>query len=534
LPLLAGAQGVLILLFLDGKSVWFERAERIILSVVCLGAFLGALLTLAEVSALSVSGGSGVRLLEVIDWVPSLGLRYALGATSISALFAVSISFLFMLLFVWSNTTALNLCSLLLVEGAIFGVLFSQDLVLFYIFWELMLVPVFLLMIFGNGTRRFYAAYRFLLLTAVCAVWIISGLLYVSVLSVRQLGHYSFLLTDLTKLDISETAQILLCIGFIVAFLVKIPVFPLHTWLRDAQCESSWEGAVLFTAILFQVGIFGLITLIVPVFPLGWEVASPYLGALGVFSIFYGGVLAYRETNLRALVAYSSIAHLGLVTLGVAVYSVESLTGSVFHSIAHGISAAAVMFVIGTLGRRYGVINRDNGGNLAARTPLMSVVFFLILTGYLALPLTNGFIGELAIIVSVFSGYPFYTVLALLGILIGSVYVIQVFGSLFFGVPITDEHTVEESQEVDRIGFTRREWCALLPLLILTFGLGVFPTPFLRMLRNTTDSLVVNYEIRLSSEHGRLLQEQSMRSALEEDESDILSPISLNYSRYQK
>jgi NADH-quinone oxidoreductase subunit M len=382
------------------------------------------------------------------------------------------------------------------------GVLFSRDLVLFYLFWELMLIPVFLLMVFHGGERRVYAAYRFLLFTACCAVFVISGLLYLSIVSVRQAGSYSFLISDLMNLKLSMLDQLLLGSGFLIAFLVKIPVFPLHSWLRDAQCESPFEGALLFTAILFQMGMYGLVTLVFPLFPLGWETLSPVIAVLGVVSILYGAMLAFKERNLRALVAYSSISHLGLCTLGIACFGVVTISGAIFHSVSHSLSAAAILFILGFLERNHGIVSRDQGGGLAYRAPMVAIVFFVLLTGYLALPLTNGFVGEVVVLVGSFPTFPVLTTVSLLGVVFGTVYAIQMYGDMFFGANLVK--TGERAE--NSIRFTWREWCVLLPLLFLTFALGLFPTPLFRAIEGTSKQLVNALESRRWADHGRLLQ----------------------------
>jgi NADH-quinone oxidoreductase subunit M len=324
------------------------------------------------------------------------------------------------------------------------------------------------------------------------------------------------------NLKLNVLDQLLLGGGFLIAFLVKVPVFPLHSWLRDAQCESPFEGALLFTAILFQMGIYGLVTLVFPLFPLGWETLSPLIAILAVLSILYGAMLAFKERNLRALVAYSSISHLGLCTLGVACFGVVTISGAIFHSVAHALSAAAILFIMGFLERNHGIVNRDQGGGLAYRSPVVATVFFVLLTGYLALPLTNGFVGEVVILVGSFSTFPVLTTVSFLGIVFGTVYAIQMYGDLFFGA-----HQVPVGEKGEKsIQFTWREWCALLPLLILTFALGLFPTPVFRVVEGTSKQLVNALESRRWADRGRLLQRQ-----VEQDGADDIQPSPVAYVR---
>lgn len=487
-----------------------------------LSSLASALVALAILGEIDLQTGEP-QLTETYSWVPSMGVSYALGVHGISSVYAVSITFLMVLIIAWSRLRdGVGLAALLCAEGAMLGVLFSRDLVLFYLFWELMLIPVFLLMVFHGGERRLYAAYRFLLFTACCAVFVISGLLYLSVVSVRQVGSYSFLISDLMNLKLNMLDQVLLGGGFLMAFLVKVPVFPLHSWLRDAQCESPFEGALLFTAVLFQMGIYGLVTLVFPLFPLGWETLSPLIATLAVISVLYGALLAFRERNLRALVAYSSISHLGLCTLGIACFGVVTISGAIFHSVAHALSAAAILFIVGFLERNYGIVSRDQGGGLAYRSPVIATVFFLLLTGYLALPLTNGFVGELVILVGSFSVFPVRTTLSLLGIVFGTVYAIQMYGDIFFGAR-QDRAWHEDGKSMQ---FTWREWCTLLPLVLLTFALGLCPTPLFKVVEGTSKQLVNALESRRSADHGRLLQQQ-----VEQDGADDTHPSPVAFFR---
>ena len=257
-----------------------------------------------------------------------------------------------------------------------------------------------------------------------------------------------------------------------------------------------------------------------PLFPLGWETLSPIVATLGVISVLYGAMLAFKERNLRALVAYSSISHLGLCTLGIACFSVVTISGAIFHSVSHALSAAAIMFILGFLERNYGIVNREQGGGLACRAPVVAVFFFVLLTGYLALPLTNGFVGEVVILVGSFSAFPILTIVSLLGIVFGTVYTIQMYGDIFFGTdPIKSD-----VKKLNSIHFTWREWCVLLPLVFLTFALGLFPTPFFRAIDGSSKELVNALESRRGSDHGRLFQGE-----IERDSDFDLRPSSVAY-----
>jgi NADH-quinone oxidoreductase subunit M len=424
------------------------------------------------------------QLQEIRPWIPSLGLQYALSVNGVSALYAVSVTFLSFLVIIWSNLkNPIGVLYILIAESAMLGALFAQDLALFYLFWEL-------LMIFHGGERRLYAAYRFFLFTFTGSLFILAGLLYLSVVSFRQLGYRSFLITDLMQLHLPQTAQILLATGFLVAFLVKVPAFPFHTWLRDAQCESPIEGSLLFTAILFQMGIYGLLLFVFPLFPAAWATVAPVLAVLAVISIIYGALLAYRENNLRAVVAYSSISHLGFCILGIAAFTNHTLTGAVFHSVAHAVSGAAILMLVGGLERSGGITLRNDGGGLATLVPAFAVLYFVVLVGYLALPLTNGFVGEAIIVVGSFTVFPLLTLCSLIGMVLGALYMLRIYGEIFFGAALKKTASLvnsENSESLICLNFS--EWCAIAPLVVLTFAMGVFPTPILARIETVVEQV---------------------------------------------
>lgn len=423
----------------------------------------------------SLSSGSA-QFSEQIVWIRSLGVHYALGMNGVALILAATIAVLMLLVMFWSKAGDPRLYAhLLLAQGSMFGVLAAQDLVLFYLFWEFMLIPVFLLISLygdteGAASDRVSAAFKFFVYTFVGAVLMLAAILYLSVISYRELGVRSFLIADLLRLHLSPESQIMLAFGFLIAFLIKVPAFPFHTWFRSAQCSGPIEGALLFTVFLFQMGLYGLIQIVFPLCPGAWSVLAPLLGILGVISIVYGAFLAYREENLRAIVAYSSISHLGLCVLGVASFELLGMVGAVFHAVAHAVSALGILTLIGFLERRHAIRDIEEEHGLASAMPVLAVTFFVTLLGYIALPLTNGFVGELLVLTGSFSRFPVLAMVATVGAILVAVYMLAAYKKLFLG------GAVERCSARADIGF--QEWCVLIPVLALTFLMGLFPNTF--------------------------------------------------------
>ncbi len=465
-------------------------------------ALLSATVSVALVCLLlqDFSLSSGVaQFSEQVVWIRTLGVYYALGMNGVALLLAATIAVLMLLVILWSKSAHSSLYShLLLAQGAMFGVLAAQDLVLFYLFWEFMLIPVFLLIsLYGESEGvagdRMAAGFKFFVYTFVGAVFMLAAILYLSVISYRELGARSFLLADLLRLRLSPVSQIMLAFGFLVAFLIKLPAFPFHTWFRNAQCAAPIEGALLFTVFLFQMGLYGLIQIVFPLCPGAWSVLAPLLAMVGVISIVYGALLAYREENLRAIVAYSSVSHLGLCVLGIASFELLGMVGAVFHGVAHAVSALGILTLIGFLERRHAIRDIEGEHGLADAMPVLAITFFVTLLGYIALPLTNGFVGELLVLTGSFSRFPLLAISATLGAILVAVYMLAVYKKLFLG------GAVERCSLREDIGF--EEWCVVVPVVVLTFLMGIFPnavtsviTPSAKHLADIVRSRRISFE----------------------------------------
>lgn len=456
-----------------------------------LGAAAPLVLLIQLVCKLDFSQGS-VILSEVHSFAPSLGLRYAIGINSIAALFGLSITFLIFLIVATNRLRSQLAVGLVLIaECGMLGSLFAQDLLFFYFFWELMLLPMFFIVTSFGDSDSEYSANKFIILTFAGSVLMLVSIMYLGAYAFREGKELSFLISDLKNINsLTITTEVLLAVGFMLAFLVKIPVFPLHTWLKDATCKAPLEGALIFISVLFQLGIFCLITLLFPLFPRSWIVLAPILGLLAVISIIYGAMLAFAERNYRALIAYSSISHLGLCTLGVTCFSSLSIVAVVFHSVAHAYAAAGILIIIGYFERRLNIFKTDDATGLIVKFPVLTTLFFILLLGYLAFPLTSGFVGELGLLISAIKVFPTYGLFALVGVVLGALYMLNMFSGLFLGQLSVSDEAVEGKSP-----FSFLEWCFVLPTVVLTLLMGIFPTPVLKFVASNAQVLEDNLNL---------------------------------------
>jgi NADH-quinone oxidoreductase subunit M len=460
---------------------------------------------------------------EQQPWIPSFGIFYAVGIDGLNLPFLALISGFVLLANIWNyldeNREQTQIFALVMVlQTAMIGAAVSLDLFLFGVFWELMLLPIFCIMVgyasnkkFANSDleegsltigfalthqKRFKAAFGFLLYTMVGAAFMFIGILYLAT------NQGSFLLSTVKEgLELSSTEQTLLFIAFFLAFAVKIPIFPLHSWLPGAQRESPLTMGVIFTAVLFNMGIYGLVRFALPLFPQAAVNLAPVITTLSIASIIVGGLVALRQKDLKYLIAYSSISHLGFCLLGVSLLSTEALTASIFHSLAHGISAGGIFFIVGIIYERFGNRDINSYGGIGTVFPSLTVLFVITLLGYLAVPFTNGFVGEFTILYSAFTHLGFFGLLPIVGVVIGAIYGLQLTEMLFFGKPPPTSSDIE-AKNVDQSSenfckshvfkLMPKESFVVIPSVLLTIYLGLFPNKVLETIKPVIDLTITN------------------------------------------
>jgi NADH-quinone oxidoreductase subunit M len=366
----------------------------------------------------------------------------------------------------------------LLLESAMLGTLVALDLVLFYVFWELMLVPMFLIIGVWGGERRVYAALKFVLFTMVGSLPMLAAILYLALHHGQAAGEMSFALTDLYATRVTGTAQHWLFLAFALAFAIKVPMWPLHTWLPDAHVEAPTGGSVILAGVLLKMGTYGFVRFVLPLFPDALVVWAPWIGALAVIGIVYGALVAMVQPDMKKLVAYSSVSHLGFVMLGIASMNAVGLSGAVFQMVAHGLSTGALFLLVGIVyERRHTRLIAEYGG-LWKQVPKYAGCFLLVMLGSVGLPGLCGFVGEFLILVGAFHWSPAMAAVGVSGVVLGAAYMLRMYQRVMFG-----ELDPRKNGELEDM--TRGEIVVLAPLLALIVLLGVYPKPFLGMVETS-------------------------------------------------
>lgn len=441
--------------------------------------------------------GAGMQRVELRPWYPALGIRYLLGIDGISLWLVLLTTFLTMLVIIASGSVHQRvrsyLACLLLLEVGMLGTFLSLDGVTFYVFWELMLIPMYFLIGIWGGKNRLYAALKFVLYTAAGSLLMLVGIVYLGIRFSQELGggEMSFLLSDWVRLSphLSWQEQVWLFAAFALAFSIKIPLFPLHTWLPDAHVEAPTGGSVILAGVLLKMGLYGLLRFCVPVFPFAVYVFAPAFAVLGVVGILYGALVAWVQTDMKKLVAYSSVSHLGFCVLGFAALNPAGLQGALLQMLNHGVSTAALFFLVGVLyDRRHTRVIAEYGG-LAAKIPVFAAVFLVFTLSSIGLPLTNGFIGEFLIMFGGFSAHRYLGSAAVFGVVLGAVYMLSLYRRVTFG-PFDPKKNGELSD------LTLAEKCVFAPLLVLVFLIGLSPSFLLRYSEPETAALLRHIDQR--------------------------------------
>jgi NADH-quinone oxidoreductase subunit M len=370
----------------------------------------------------------------------------------------------------------------LLLEMGLLGVFLSLDLALFYIFWEFTLIPMYFLIGVWGGDRRVYAAVKFFLYTFAGSVLMLVGILWLG------LQYGSFDLVQLTaNAAIPAAAQLWLFAAFSLAFAIKVPMFPLHSWLPDAHTEAPTAGSVILAAVLLKMGAYGFLRFNLPLFPQATLKLAPWVGILAVVGIIYGAMLAFRQKDVKKLVAYSSVSHLGFVMLGLFALNVQGIEGGILQMVNHGLSTGALFLIVGFLYERRHTRELDEFGGLWKQMPILGSLALIVTLSSMGLPGLNGFVGEFTILVGAFGSTalasPWIAGTATLGVILAAVYLLHMFQKVFLG-PVTNE----ENKTLKDLSI--REIALLTPILVLIFWIGLYPKPFFALMAPAVEKLV--------------------------------------------
>ncbi|MCS7280584.1 MAG: NADH-quinone oxidoreductase subunit M [Desulfobacterota bacterium] len=420
----------------------------------------------------------GMQFIEKYPWFPEWGIAYHLGIDGISLLLILLTTFLTVLCVLCSWTDIKDkikeyYISFLFLETAMVGTLCALDLVLFYVFWELMLVPMYLLIGVWGGPRRIYAAVKFFLYTMAGSVLMLLAIFALYYLYFKEKGIFTFDLLELYTAHIPISVQYVLFAAFSISFAIKVPMFPFHTWLPDAHTEAPTAGSVILAGVLLKMGTYGFIRFAIPLFPKAAYDAIPLMSVLAIIGIIYGAIVSMMQPDLKRLIAFSSVSHLGYVMLGMFAFNMQGVEGSIYQMLNHGISTGGLFLLVGMLyERRHTRMIADFGG-LSSVMPVYAVFFMIVTLSSIALPGTNGFVGEFLILLGAFKAKKIYGILGATGVILGAVYMLWMFRRVMFGVL-----THEENKHLKDL--SKREIFIMSCIVFFIILMGVYPKAFFK------------------------------------------------------
>ncbi len=440
--------------------------------------------------------GDAWQFVERADWIPSIGASYYLGVDGFSVLL-ILLTTLMGAIAILSSWTAITervkeyYIFLLVLQTGMIGAFVSLDFLLFFLFWEVMLVPMYFLIGIWGGGRRLYSAIKFFLYTLVGSVVMLLGILALYFIYHSQTGDYTFDITKFQQMDVPAEAQKWIFLAFFLGFAVKVPMFPLHTWLPDAHTDAPTAGSVILAAVMLKMGTYGFIRFRLPILPQASHDFVPFMAALSIIGIVYGALVALAQTDWKRLVAYSSVSHMAMVMLGMFALTPVGLTGSIVQQLNHGISTGALFLIVGIVYERRHTRDIAEYGGLSKIMPVFAAVFLVMTMSSIGLPALNGFIGEILILQGVYVVHKVWAAVAASGIVLGAAYMLWLFQRTMFG-------TVDNPANAGLKDLNAREIATFVPLVALAVWIGIYPTPILRRLQAPVGRVIV----RVNSVYG--------------------------------
>lgn len=451
-----------------------------------------------------------LQFAEQSPWIERFGISYFIGIDGISFWLIQLTSFLMPLVILasWNSIQdkmkSFHVC-LFVLQTALFGTFLSLDAILFYVFWEMSLIPMYFIIGIWGGPKRIFATVKFFIFTMAGSVMMLVSIIYMMFLVQNVTGTMSSSILDFYNLKIPFISgsflslQTLLFFAFALAFAVKAAMIPLHTWLPDTYSEAPTAGSVLLSAVMAKMGTYAFLRWVIPMFP----DASDYWGwvfiVLGVAGIIYAALLAMVQTDIKRVIAYSSVSHMGYILAGVFAFNIYGMTGGLYQMLNHGITIAGLFLMVGMLQERVGNLEIKKFGGLAKSLPIFSIFFFIFTISSIAVPMTNGFVGEFLILIGTYANNAVVGYFAVLGVILGAVYMLWMFKRVFFG---SQSEIVDDDQK-PVLDLSLRETVLLLPLVVMVFWMGIFPNHFLNYSNASVVNLVNNkayYSITQKSE----------------------------------
>jgi NADH-quinone oxidoreductase subunit M len=436
---------------------------------------------------------AAMHYVEFVPWI-NVGdyfqMNYSVGIDGIS-LWLVMLTTFIMPITVLSTWNAVDknvkgfMALMLLLETAMLGAFISLDLFLFYIFWELMLIPMYFMIGIWGGANRIYAAVKFFIYTAVGSLLMLVAIIFLYYYAVQTGSAINgFSITDFYNLGLNPELQKWLFLAFAFSFAIKVPMFPVHTWLPDAHTEAPTAGSVILAAVMLKMGTYGYLRFAMPLFPDALQQFLPWLAALSVIGIIYGALVAMMQKDVKKLVAYSSVSHLGFVMLGLFALNSIGVSGSILQMINHGISTGALFLIVGFIYERRHTRLISEFGGLAKQMPVFAVIFMIVTLSSIGLPALNGFVGEFMILLGAFeSELRWFAVFATSGVILAAVYMLWMFQRVMFG-------KLDNPKNQNLKDLSLREICIMLPLLVFIFWIGVYPNTFLEKMEPAVNQAI--------------------------------------------
>ena len=432
-------------------------------------------------------GNAGMQFIEMVPLIPSIGVSYYLGVDGIS-LFIIIMTTLMTLIGMASMGETKNIknmiITLLFLEMTMIGVFVALDAIIFYLFWELSLVPMLYIIGAWGGPKRIYASIKFFLYTFTGSLIMLVGMLYIAYHYHEITGVWSFAITDWYRVIFDDLSmQLWLFAAFFIGFAIKVPMFPFHTWIPYAHGQAPTIGSVILAAVLLKMGTYGFIRFSLPMFPDAAVMAITPIAVLSLIMIVYTAMIAYAQKDMKQVIAYSSVSHMGIIMLGLFAMNAEGLSGSVFQMLSHGIVSGALFMLVGMIYERRHTKLLSEFGGLATVMPKFAIIFGVMLMASVGLPLTIGFVGEFLVLLGFYKVSPMMTILAGTSIILGAVYMLRVMKLTFFG-PLDNEENMKLKD------LNKRETWSLIPLVGIVIWLGVYPKPVLTPIDNSVNALL--------------------------------------------
>src|SRR5262245_31186541 len=485
--------GALILLLVDKRN---ENTIRWIANIVTLIGF-----------AVSVPlwfwyqpSGADFQFVERAPWIPSIGAEYFLGVDGLAVLL-ILLTTMMGFIAVLSSWTAITervkeyYIFLLVLQTGMLGAFMSLDFLLFFLFWEVMLVPMYFLIGIWGSSNRLYSAIKFFLYTLVGSVVMLLGILALYFAFHAQTGVYTFDVTQFQKAGFDTSVQWWVFLAFFLGFAIKVPMFPFHTWLPDAHTDAPTAGSVILAAVLLKMGTYGFLRFSLPILPDATKYFVPYVAALCIIGIVYGALVALAQKDWKRLVAYSSVSHMAMVMLGMFALNPVGVTGSIVQQLNHGISTGALFLIVGIVYERRHTREISEYGGLSKIMPVYAAIFLIMTMSSIGLPTLNGFIGEFLILQGAFVKSKWWAAVAASGVVLGAAYMLYLYQRTMFG-------KIENPKNEGLLDLNLREFATFAPLIVLAVWIGLYPKPFLDRLESSVNHIVVRVNSQYASACG--------------------------------